>query len=457
MLVYTLYLLNLVMYVSSLYLYLKHRRVGVWMGANVGINYLILLPFSVVLIQGGMAVDDDGITYRSGIDITRDQLEIATILIATLIYGAWDLFTHRLYRQKELIPTSKPSPTRPVLAIWQILLAVITLYVTIFVLAGLHTGEGHWARSLPGFIERYGVLGNLAMVGRKALRVVVLVGLTCLYLRERITLSLMLSTLAILCMADLYLTGTRIFTLQAMLIVGIALLYTRRYKIIACIGVAVIPFGFFMTLWGAIRSQMHQYQGGGFRAVVYAFLDGWEFATKRFLSAGYGISDFILGITEGSSLLTFVTVLKIVPAQMEYLYGSSLIKPLVIWVPRSVWPNKPLSAQAIVGEYIAPGTGLSVTMSTFGEFYLNFGLPGMLLVPLAFALMSWLLSKIVKDPMALSLLLFVAGFTAVRMSYANVFVAVTASAIVLRYCKLGQESDQTELTSTPPKRARQVV
>ena len=88
-----------------------------------------------------------------------------------------------------------------------------------------------------------------------------------------------------------------------------------------------------------------------------------------------------------------VTIIRDTPNLFDYQYGSTLAPLLVAWIPRQIWPDKPLISSAkVFGEtYWAPwfaGTGSAPSLSVLGEAYINFHLPGMLVV--AFSA-GWLL------------------------------------------------------------------
>ncbi len=56
-------------------------------------------------------------------------------------------------------------------------------------------------------------------------------------------------------------------------------------------------------------------------------------------------------------------------------YGRQLLGVILFWVPRSIWPDKPVGS----GYFVAETTGLSfnnISMPFFGEGYINFGIIG---------------------------------------------------------------------------------
>lgn len=76
-----------------------------------------------------------------------------------------------------------------------------------------------------------------------------------------------------------------------------------------------------------------------------------------------------------------------VPESRPHTYGSELLVVAVAWIPRALWPEKPVVSLGRVfrEEFVAglypPGT--SVSVSLVGEFYWDFGVVGVLLGMLA--------------------------------------------------------------------------
>ena len=71
-----------------------------------------------------------------------------------------------------------------------------------------------------------------------------------------------------------------------------------------------------------------------------------------------------------------VLLFRQVPKRNEYLYGQSLTKPFVAWVPRDLWPGKPETFSKQVSRTFNPTfyrNGGSEPLTFVGELYWNFG------------------------------------------------------------------------------------
>ncbi len=84
----------------------------------------------------------------------------------------------------------------------------------------------------------------------------------------------------------------------------------------------------------------------------------------------------------------------------ELQYGVTYVAAVTNFVPRSVWPDKPLGAGPRIKNIIYPGSYVvgregnsSITTGLYTEAYLNFGLVGLVFFPLVWASFAAILAK----------------------------------------------------------------
>ena len=78
----------------------------------------------------------------------------------------------------------------------------------------------------------------------------------------------------------------------------------------------------------------------------------------------------------------FQYLLVSVPQNNPYLYGSSLIKIFVSWIPRSIWKGKPEDIVSLIVQKDNPNKfagGTSQGTTFLGELYWNFSLIGIII------------------------------------------------------------------------------
>lgn len=80
-------------------------------------------------------------------------------------------------------------------------------------------------------------------------------------------------------------------------------------------------------------------------------------------------------------------IVRDTPKVMDFQHGKTIAPIFVAWIPRQLWEDKPtisfgkVFAEKYLGWYFA-GTSTSASPTVLGEAYLNWQLPGLLLVAL---------------------------------------------------------------------------
>ncbi|GJG88441.1 hypothetical protein tb265_36220 [Gemmatimonadetes bacterium T265] len=134
-----------------------------------------------------------------------------------------------------------------------------------------------------------------------------------------------------------------------------------------------------------------------------AFLGaGWLAAAREFFrsggaagSLGFDLRSALLaGLSDTRIFETFGAVLATVPRFLPYAGITPFAYPFLLWIPRFVWPGKPVPFWlGYVGQSIGtPETfGAGAAVPQFGEFYIAFGWPGIMIGMFIFgAAAKWL-------------------------------------------------------------------
>lgn len=130
--------------------------------------------------------------------------------------------------------------------------------------------------------------------------------------------------------------------------------------------------------------------------VIFPFLNNFRyFDSAKDLSIGFDFSQF--------SQLHFDSYSEFMRVLTEDIVtnGRQLLGVLFFWIPRSIWPNKPIGS----GAYVAHEQELyfeNISMPFIGEGYINFGIVGVVffVVIVAFVtkkLDNWYWTKIVRQ------------------------------------------------------------
>jgi len=125
----------------------------------------------------------------------------------------------------------------------------------------------------------------------------------------------------------------------------------------------------FFSVWGAVRVTSV--------ASMLGYGEASHNVQSRELEYGY-----LAGV--GDPFGTACLVWQVFPEQEPFRHGSTLLVTVFGFIPRAIWPEKPVGigkelTRYYVGPYYEPTEGYSVTATLPADFYLNFGWPGVLL------------------------------------------------------------------------------
>jgi len=73
-----------------------------------------------------------------------------------------------------------------------------------------------------------------------------------------------------------------------------------------------------------------------------------------------------------------ITYTIVYTSDRGFSYGRQLLLPVFFWIPRSVWPSKPIGTSDVVGEH-AGFFNVNVSSPLWAEGYINFGIVGIAL------------------------------------------------------------------------------
>lgn len=437
-----------VVYGISIFRQIKNAQLGLWLGVTCGTAYFVLVPMTVLAVFGQILFfrARGVVSYVPDLVWANDRWLIFQILMMVLVYGVFDLLRLALPKRPEL-PAPPASETLRIFSPVHLFIGYLILAIFVFFASGLAAG-GHWAESKAEYLQQSGVLGMLLVLLQSALRVCAFVMLLILYFRGRLTILTLAIPTGIICLVDLYTTGNRIFTLQALATIAVTLLIQRRWALIGTLSVLAIPVGYVMTIFPAIRSWMHDYNDQSVSGAIEAFLKAWERANDNY-AVSMSNGEVFIGATEGINLNVMAGVMQVFPAQEPFMWGSSFIRVFFFAIPRSVWPEKPIPLNLLVGQKLMPHVDVSLAITTFGEFYANFGHVGVLLMPLAFWLANVAIRRTVKQLDVAAVVAFLFGVTVVRMSFSDMVLFFGITIFVLRFCRTIPHAPVAQPTAEP--------
>ena len=125
---------------------------------------------------------------------------------------------------------------------------------------------------------------------------------------------------------------------------------------------------------------------GSYWANIRGYTDkakGLEDYTNKIIDGEVDFMTPVMEILEGGNILALFEIIKKAGSEFDFILGQSYAKAVTWIIPRSIWPEKPLSATQLVAAALEPGEdGWSMSFTQFGEVYYNFGMAALGVIPI---------------------------------------------------------------------------
>lgn len=341
---YLIYLLLAAMSFYCLAQAWQSRRFSVHDGFVLGGLYFFLMPVLLTAVMG--PIEAEGLPVAA---FTGRRLDIA-------IFAALCTLPMLAYAMLPALDEIRPHMGMGKLKFY-FWLSMLTIGV-VFILSGKSEGR-HWADSATTDSPIANVMSVVLLVMRTYMFAV-----GALVMRQN---RQALAYLLIYTLVDIFLTGNRISALYLAVTVLLSGAFSIRKLMLPALllsGPAVL----FLSLYPAFRGVLWS-EFGGFSGVWQAAL--YVTSTYDFSS----LSDkFIWYFFEAANTNVFQYLFDTYGHARDLLDGDTvLVKPLSLFIPRELWPDKPEGLGIRLGPEIAGVQGLSLNSLLLGEFWVNFG------------------------------------------------------------------------------------
>ncbi|WP_336362057.1 hypothetical protein [Halalkalicoccus salilacus] len=75
-----------------------------------------------------------------------------------------------------------------------------------------------------------------------------------------------------------------------------------------------------------------------------------------------------------------IALMEMVPAEMGYQYGAFYLRVILNFIPRAIWPGKPVSTEGgVIRRWAIPEGSGGLPPGDMGSFYMNAGIPGIII------------------------------------------------------------------------------
>jgi len=359
--------------------WVKRRSEGLTplLGWLMGLGFFMLGPLTVLTVHGGYEFPpSEGITEA----FTKINLANPVFFRPYLVIWLSMMLTCSTVFLAGRAAASEPAPARIMSSrkLERVILITMALSITgwvtlVWLVGGIaEFMVSHWyfraevlAESLGGYFTLYArtVLANqLLFTGAAALH-------TGLGLRDRKMRWRMTCLILLFLLVEMVMSGNRIFIAFYLLaLVASSWLYGRR-KLIVAVLVASPLLVLVFSAWGAVRHDLSKIPDSVTSDVIEADVE-------------HRALDSLMHATEGGGVMLLMHVVNDFGGRFDYLDGSTYGRLLTFWLPRSVYPSRPLDFTNQAATFYMPGETTSLCATALGEAYANFGPASILVLPL---------------------------------------------------------------------------
>ncbi len=398
------------------------------LGWLMGLGFFLLVPLTILTLHGGYEMPPaDGITEAwSKVNLANPVffrpyavIWLSLMLTCLAAYQVGASPAHLESNHTISIPKIERA-----LRITMVL-SIVSWATMVWLVGGFaEFAVSHWYLRNVALADRYG--GVFTLYARLSLaNQLLFTGAASLHmslgLRDRKVRWGFTSLIGLFLLIEMAMSGNRIYIAFYLLaFLTSSWLYGRRKLIgtlLICSPLLVLIF----SVWGAVRHDLSKLPDSVTSEVIES-----EVSSRALSSLMYA--------TEGHAVLLLMHVVNDFGGRFGYLHGSTYGRLLTFWLPRSVYPGRPLDFTSQAALCYLPGETTSLCATALGEAYANFGLASLLVLPL----FTWLvtryaafLTRRVDGGALLSTVSFVVLIWFARCTFAeNVFNLVEAAVLI---------------------------
>ncbi|RCK34078.1 hypothetical protein TH9_06735 [Thalassospira xiamenensis] len=394
----------------------------------LGVLFLLLFPLWIAALTGTLTLDLEAITWTN-IPILEWNRGAETIF--WMFLPIISIIPYILLTPKGSA-TLDPKSEQDTLSCRSWLIIYIASEFFLFSASGLISGSEHWYRAKSDFFNQYGQSAVLITFVVSALRIIIIARIMSEYLSGKLSTYSMLGICALISLITLYSTGNRVYLLFISGAILISLIIKRHYLAILIGIIFSVPFGLVMSVFKWIRAYMHIYPDFSISGILTGINSGIDFALRQMVIEGFDQRAFFQGITESVSVNVYYGIVQNYGITTPFLWGETLAKIFVFWIPRSFWESKPETITVVIAQFMAPSVPtLSLVTTIFGEFYVNFGLISLLILPISLYCIDRTLSRTLPNGLTHNYIMFISGFAIIRFPVADFIIYVIIAAFIL--------------------------
>lgn len=386
-------------------------------GIAFALLFFIFIPIWVIIITGSIKLNksDFGLTRIVHVVLAKEiksSFLFIGYIFSIILYLYFPVKIFASYKQNMIF---KPS-IKSYLIIYTVCMMIN------FIGSGMLDG-GNWYHNRHEFFDSHGSFAVLVAFVLNSSKILIITSLIYQWVSDHLKFKKFIIFVVSFTVIDMIFSGNRIYLFCTAIIIGMVILkkYTKTMLLLMPIILPSILFmGYFASIFRHMRGPLFE---KGFPT-----LETFNTSFKRAMELDpITPKTFFLNISESVNVNVIYEVFN---NYDNFLYGTTYLKSLVYYLPRSIWEGKPESITVIAADFLG---GSSLVTTIIGEMFMNFSYFGMLFLPVFLWLTNGLLSYGLRTYSSISgIIMFFFGILFFRMPFSDEFLVFVFLVIILK-------------------------
>lgn len=402
-LISTLFIIEFLLILLIMFYVLLKKGVTFKVGISFGVLFFVFIPIWLMIVTGTLELSKSDFYYTTLSDVILKKSISSSFLLIVFIFSII-LYLYFPSRYSNLEFNNKFRPS---------IKSYLTVYVIgmliVFIGSGMLKG-GNWYSNRHSFLETTGSFAILISFVTSSARILIISSMFYKWLNNDLSFFKFFILVIAFTVIDMVFSGNRIYLFCTAILFG--LLFFKRFPKKTLLA---IPFIFPVTFFLGYFASIFRHMRGPLFANGLPTFDVFISALNRaMILEPPNPKSFFIGISESVNVNVIYDLFN---RYDDFLYGSTYLKPLFFYVPRSIWEGKPETITVIAADKFG---GSSLVTTIIGEMFMNFSIFGIVLLPLVLWLTEGLLTKYLKNYGSISGIVgFFFGILFFRMPYSD--------------------------------------
>jgi len=411
-----LFIIEFLLILFSFLQNLFNKGINFKVGLSFALLFFVFIPVWLMIFQGVLLLSEKDFNYTTIKDVVlKSNIETSFVLLAFI----FSIIIYLYYPTKKSIEKLEVNSFKPSIGFYLLIYIIGT--VIVFIGSGLLEG-GDWYGNREHFLKSTGALAVLILFTVNSAKVLIMCSMFYKWITNEWKFFKFLTIIVSFSIVDMVFSGNRIYLFCVAII--IALLIFKKYSKKTIIFLPfIVPIGFTLGYFASIFRHIRG-------PLLAKGLPTWtvfvEAVERAMMLEPPSFTWFFIGISESVNVNVMYDLFR---GYNDFLFGATYIKPLVFYLPRSIWESKPLSITVIAADHLG---GASLVTTVIGEMYMNFYLFGIIILPIFLWYTDVLLTNTLRKYGIMSnVIMCFFGILIFRMPFSDEFLVFVFLLIIL--------------------------